>query len=150
MKRFLSILLCVSLSLTSGCFTTAQIEAAKPTAIQLATPFGFAVGQYIYKHNPTLATKLLPDVEAFLGDVLTKNTPVLSDDITTFVNAEATKVGLPVSDATALDNILLTQIVLVQSQFQTDVTNKLGTTVTQILVNFDAGLKQASGLQPTQ
>lgn len=141
MKRILALLSLVVLALT-GC-TSAQLAAAKPTAISLAQPAGYEVATLAIQRWPTKAPVIISDVRALLTDVLGTGAVMAPAQLTTWENAEATKLGLTAADLQTLDGLLQTGVVALQAQYGADIKAKLGVTATAILTNFNAGLAQA-------
>ena len=115
----------------------------KATAISLAQPAGFTVGQDVMNKWPKQGPAIIADVQVLLTDTLTKNAPILPGALVVWEEAEAAKLGIPVADVADLDAAVQTGIVALQAQYQADVKAGLGVTATAILTNFNAGLAQA-------
>jgi hypothetical protein len=142
----LLVALALPLALFQGGCTSAQItaafNAAKPTAVTLSTTAGYDVARWAYLTHPKIAPAIVGDVQVLLQDSLNKGT-ALPPQLTAWEAAEAASLGLPQADVTALDGLLQSGIVALQAQYTQEVEAKLGTTATQILTNFAAGVNQA-------
>jgi hypothetical protein len=137
-------LLLSGLGLLPAC-TSAQLAAAKPTAISLAQPAGYEIAKIATQHWPTKAPAIIGDVRALLTDALGTGTILAPAQLTTFENSEAAKLGLTAADLQTLDGVLQTGVVALQAQYGADLKAGLGVTATAVLTNFNAGLAQAGG-----
>ena len=142
----LSFVLALPLGL-AGC-TAAQVNAATPTALQLAPGAGAGLASIIVHQWPTKAPAIIQDVEVFNSVFLLNGAPVTPANLAAFEATEAARLGLGSAELSILDSALQTGVIALQGYISADVKKAIGVNIQAVVAAFNAGMEKVVPLPP--